>query len=311
VDTSVRTISLEPEVAGKVIKVFVGETAPDNRVKKGDKVLEIDPRLYTIKVEEAQWTVVAAKVEVDKAELDQEMVTDQLQVRRESLKAASARVEQAEKAVEVIREQERIAAKVGTLPSAIGQLNLQSAEAVVTGFKAMEAVEKKQVDNFEKSGPKLAAQALQVARARFKAATAALDEANRALEECTLKAPADGSILQLNVAEGGVVAPGSPMPFVVFAPAGPLVVRADLEQEFVYRVKPGMKVELRDEARSNSPLWTGKVVTVSEFIARKRNILLDPGEMNDVRTAECVISVDPSTETLRIGQRMRVRIQTR
>jgi hypothetical protein len=33
--------------------------------------------------------------------------------------------------------------------------------------------------------------------------------------------------------------------------------------------------------------------------------------MNDVRTAECVIAIDPSTETLRIGQRMRVRIQTR
>src|SRR5262249_16979941 len=157
------------------------------------------------------------KVEVEKAEFDKEMVTDQLQVRKESLKAATARVEQAEKAVEVIRKQEEIAAKAKASPSEISQLNLQQAQAVVTGFKALEAVEKKQVEIFETSGPKLAEQALAVARAKFKAATATLDEANRALEECTLKAPADGTILRLDVAEGGVVAPGSPIPFVVFA----------------------------------------------------------------------------------------------
>jgi multidrug resistance efflux pump len=175
----------------------------------------------------------------------------------------------------------------------------------------MEAVEQKRVEIYERNGLKLADQVLSAATAKFQAASAQLDEANRAHDECTLKAPADGTILLLRVAEGGVIGPGSPEPFVVFAPTGPLVVRADLEQEFVYRVKPGMKVELRDEARSNSPVWTGKVTTVSEFIARKRSILLDPGEMNDVRTAECVIAIDPSAELLRIGQRMRVRIQTR
>jgi multidrug resistance efflux pump len=311
VDTAVRTISLEPEVAGKVIRVYVEETAPKNKVKKGDRVLEIDPGLYKIKVEEARQAMEAAKVEVSKAELDKDMVADQLQVRRESLKAAAARVEQAEKAAEVIRKQEEIAAKAKTPPSEIGQLYLQQAEAVVKGFKALEAVEKKQVEIFETSGPKLADQVLKAATAKFRAASAALDEATRALEECTLKAPADGTILLLNVAEGGVVAQSTGIPFVVFAPAGPYVVRADLEQEFVYRVKPGMKVELRDEARSNSPLWTGTVTTVSDYIAQKRNILLDPGVMNDVRTAECVIAIDPSAELLRIGQRMRVRIQTR
>jgi multidrug resistance efflux pump len=311
VDTATRTISLEPEVAGKVIKVHVEENAPNNKVTKGAKILDIDPRLYKIKVEEAQRAVDAAKVEVDRAELEKEMFPEQLLARKELLAMAAARVLQAEKSADGIREQQKEALKAKTPPSAISQLQLDAAVAVVNGVKAQEKVEKKQVEIYEKSGIKLVEQGVSAATAKLKAASAALDEANRALEECTLKAPADGTILQLNVAEGGVVSPMSPVPYVVFAPAGPFVVRADLEQEFVYRVKPGMPVELRDEARSNSPLWTGKVVTVSEYIARKRSILLDPGEMNDVRTAECVIAIDPSNELLRIGQRMRVRIQTR
>ncbi len=159
--------------------------------------------------------------------------------------------------------------------------------------------------------PKYNKLALRAATAKFQAASAAKDEADRALGECTMKAPSDGKILQLNVSVGGIIASGSPIPYIDFAPAGPLVVRADLEQEYVGRVTVGMKVELRDEARSSSPLWTGQVHTISEYIARKRNVLLDPGEMNDVRTAEVVITLDPSKDELRIGQRMRVRIQTR
>ena len=37
-------------------------------------------------------------------------------------------------------------------------------------------------------------------------------------------------------------------------------------------------------------------------------MLLDPGEMNDVRTVECVIVLDGDPAGLLVGQRMRVRI---
>src|SRR5262245_36718242 len=68
VDTSRRTISLEPEVMGKVIKVYVEENPPHNKVEKGAKILDIDPGLYKIKVEEARQAMEAAKVDVDRAE---------------------------------------------------------------------------------------------------------------------------------------------------------------------------------------------------------------------------------------------------
>jgi multidrug resistance efflux pump len=95
---------------------------------------------------------------------------------------------------------------------------------------------------------------------------------------------------------------------VLFLPDGPLVVRADLEQEFLGRVKEGMKATVRDDARADSPTWTGKVIRVGQVVARKKTILLEPGEMNDVRTVECVVALDGNPDGLLVGQRMRVRL---
>ncbi|HJZ57877.1 MAG TPA: hypothetical protein VKE74_23160, partial [Gemmataceae bacterium] len=54
--------------------------------------------------------------------------------------------------------------------------------------------------------------------------------------------------------------------------------------------------------------WTGKVERVGGWVARKRSVVLEPGEVNDIRTLECLITLDGSTEGLLIGQRVRVRV---
>ena len=35
-------------------------------------------------------------------------------------------------------------------------------------------------------------------------------------------------------------------------------------------------------------------------------MLLEPGQLNDVRTLECIIALEPDQPPLRIGQRVRV-----
>jgi hypothetical protein len=47
---------------------------------------------------------------------------------------------------------------------------------------------------------------------------------------------------------------------------------------------------------------------VGHIVAPRRTVLLEPGELNDVRTVECVITLEGGTESLLVGQRMRVRI---
>jgi multidrug resistance efflux pump len=115
-------------------------------------------------------------------------------------------------------------------------------------------------------------------------------------------------ILRLQVSVGGIIAPGGYPAAVVFAPAGKLIVRAEVEQEYLGRVKEGARVSVQDENLADGIKRTGSVLSLSKWVAQRRSVLLEPGEINDVRTMECIISIDDPSQ-LSIGQRMRVRIK--
>jgi len=55
--------------------------------------------------------------------------------------------------------------------------------------------------------------------------------------------------------------------------------------------------------------WQGEVVRVSDWYAQRRSLLLEPLQFNDVRTLECIVQIDPSSSTPRIGQRVRVTLE--
>jgi multidrug resistance efflux pump len=149
---------------------------------------------------------------------------------------------------------------------------------------------------------------VQVARAEALVAArqAQLDQAEYTRRQCVLTAPAGGTMLRVLASPGDVLPGQAGPPVVFFRPAGPLVVRAEVEQEFAARVEPGQDAWVEDDS-SRGRAWKGKVVRVSEWYTRRRSILQDPLQVNDVRTLECVILPDPA-QPLRIGQRMRVRI---
>ena len=45
---------------------------------------------------------------------------------------------------------------------------------------------------------------------------------------------------------------------------------------------------------------------ISDWYSQRRSVLLEPLQFNDVRTLECIISIDPGQPPLRIGQRVRI-----
>ena len=182
---------------------------------------------------------------------------------------------------------------------------LIAAEAEVKQLEQLEGAEKARLDEYKLADPGLRVKA---AGAKRTMAQVALRQAEKAVRDCVLVAPTAGVVLRVQTSVGEAVVPGAPPPAVVFRPDGPFVVRAELEQEFLGRVRQGMKATVRDDARADSPTWTGTVTRLGSWVARKRSILLEPGEMNDVRTVECVIALDGDTGGLLVGQRMRVRI---
>jgi multidrug resistance efflux pump len=145
-----------------------------------------------------------------------------------------------------------------------------------------------------------------VARARL-----LRDKAQLALDQCAVKAPEDGLVLRLDVHAGDTLGPQPKAPPLIFCPANSSrVVRAEVEQEWAGLVQRDQVATIQDETSSGTgPTWKGKVTGVSEWMASRRSVLPDPSQHFDVRTLECIVTLDPGQPPLRIGQRVRVALR--
>jgi multidrug resistance efflux pump len=149
----------------------------------------------------------------------------------------------------------------------------------------------------------------QVRRAEWelKAAEARFELARAGLEECQLRAPCRGTVLRILVGPGDVIGGQPGQAAVLFAPDGPTVIRATVEQEFAGRVKEGQPAIVQDEA-DPSATWRGRVGRVAGWYSQRRAVLHDPSQLSDVRTLECMIVLETSQPRLKLGQSVRVLI---
>jgi multidrug resistance efflux pump len=139
---------------------------------------------------------------------------------------------------------------------------------------------------------------------------AQLEQAARGVRDCLLTAPADGTVLRILVGPGDVLGAQPKQAAVVFCPDGRRIIRAEVEQEFARDVAVGQLAAVQDDTTADGPIWHGRVLRVSDWYTHRRSILQEPFQLNDVRTLECLIALDPGRQPLRIGQRVRVTITT-
>jgi hypothetical protein len=114
-------------------------------------------------------------------------------------------------------------------------------------------------------------------------------------------------VQRISVGAGDVVTGNPTQPIVRFSPDEEPLVRAEVNQEFAYRLKVGQKAVIRDDAHKGAS-WRGEVRRVAGWYERRRPNTEDPAAYTDVRTVECLITIDPGQPPLRLGQRMRVMI---
>jgi multidrug resistance efflux pump len=285
-----------PSQPGRVVELPVREGQP---VKAGGLLLRTDDTVARAQVEEAEAGVKAAEAKLAEA--------------RNARDDHALLVDQQAKAIEAARHDlaaaRHIAARKRELAGVTGG-GVAKSEADA----ADELVKKAQV-GVEAEELKLR---LVKARARdidLKIVQAEQDVANKqalarkarfALEECSVKAPVDGTVLRLAMQTGDLLGPQPKVPPMIFCPDTPRVVRAEVEQEWAGRAAVGQIARIQDETSSNGPYWTGKVVRVADWMAHRRSVLPDPSQFLDVRTLECIVAIDPGQPPLRIGQRVRV-----
>lgn len=293
--------SLAPLRPGRVAEILAQET---EHVEAGAPILRLEDQDAKFQVEAAEASLTAAEIQLEEARQAKERQRARLAQQQAALAAAGFRVDAAR---QLLRSKE-------------DQLkdNLVSAEEVsqtrdeVKALEQQERAEREKLAELKTVDPILV---VRKARAQRDLCRIRRDQARRQLDECILKAPAAGTVQRIAVGVGDIVTgnPAQPVggigvsPVVRFAPDEAPLLRAEVAQEFADRVRVGQPAVIRDDTHSGAR-WRGKVARVAGWYEKRRPTTLDPSAFTDVRTVECLITIDSGQPPLRLGQRMRVMI---
>jgi len=135
-------------------------------------------------------------------------------------------------------------------------------------------------------------------------AKALLSNAEIEVEKRYIRAPADGTVLTMDLTNG---APVQALAKVgEFAPAGYLSVLVEIDELFAEKVKVGQPATIRAQG-STDVLATGKVVYVAPFL-KKKSLFSDTGnDLEDRRVREVRVRIESGKELL-ISARVEVSI---
>ncbi len=188
----------------------------------------------------------------------------------------------------------------------LNHLEADVGRAQLAEAKALEKAERSRLSELKAVDPELEVKLaqLQLTRSQIE-----LERAHREREEYLLCAPAAGLVLRLQAQEGDLLGPMSPRPAVWLMPAGALIVRAEVSQEFAGRAQNGLDVHVEDEA-NGSLLAKGTIADVSDMFLPRRQFSALPNSINTGLALECVVDLQEGHAQLRLGQRVRVRILT-
>jgi multidrug resistance efflux pump len=291
VDLEHGVASLGPLQPGRVAEVLVTE---NQEVAQGAELLRLEDATARSRLAEARAAVELAQMQVHQAQeqsqqhrrrvAQQEAMRDVMRSRVAAARLARDRQTELSKSIFISDSDKLISAE-----------KVREAEA-------LERAEQQRLAELEAEDIEDAARR---ATWELKAAEARYDQAKAGLEECHLKAPCRGTVLRILVEPGDVIGGQPGQAAVLFAPDGPRVIRATIEQEFASRVKEGQPAVAHDEA-DPSATWHGRVARVAGWYSQHRMVLHDPSQLSDVRTLECVIVLEPGQPRLKLGQSLRV-----
>ena len=294
VDLENGVASLAPIQSGRVAELLVHE---NDRVEAGAALLRLDDTQARLRVAEARVALELAQAQLTTARKAPEQHSAKLEQQRAALEAAQQRTE----AAKATLSRKRQLAKLNQ----ISPEEVTAADDQVREFQATAQAESAKLRELQLHDP-----AVEVRRAELNVAAAQskLDQAQHALDECTLKAPEAGSILRILASSGDVLAPQSKQVAILFAPNGPRLIRAELDQEFAGSIAAGQSAVIEDDAPAGRQ-WTGRVLRIADWYHSRRTVLKEPAPALDVRTVECLIELDAGQPQPRLGQRVRVTVR--
>jgi multidrug resistance efflux pump len=318
VDTDPRPvqIGLPPVLqSGQVSKVFVKE---GDEVKEKQELFAFDSSVYDGKQKSALAAVKLAETKVDQAKVAIDKRDQDIKAQDEAVAAAEFKVKSAYDTWLFYGVAERLRFKTQNTPEAdwdrllaADPKNFELQMAHLTRKRELE-FEKFKLNALKAVDPTKSL--LAEAEAGVELSKALWRESENAVNLCTVRAKLAGTIEQINVGPGDTIGISTLSPAMILVPAGPRIVRAEVEAEFAHRVttdKIGKEVTIYDNSDSKIT-YRGKVVRIGSTFLPKRG---GGGNgfgltANETRVLEAVVEVidpnPPGQPPLRVGQKVRV-----
>ena len=279
-----QTTVISPQVTGYVTRVYVQDFED---VAAGTPLVQIDPRIYQQKVEQAHAQVLAAESNLNNNQ--QSLTSNQSTViaRNASIANAEAMLKKAQ--ADMARVQELVG--LGSLSPREGdqaRAALQQAQAAVAEAHAQKAVAEQGVKSTHVGKQGLQAA---VAQAQAQEQLAQID-----LNNTTIKAPQQGRLSEISVKQGQLVNAGTQLMYLV--PKHVWVV-ANFKETQTANIKVGQAATVRVDALGGAEL-RGKVERIAPAAGSEFSVIRpDNATGNFVKVAQRIavrIQIDPNQE---------------
>jgi len=268
-------VRIASEVSGRISDIPV---ELNERVMAGDLLVRLDDAVALTKVAAA-----AAEAQLRERERDDDSVRGLAKERREAqddVATAERAVFGARQAFDDALEQRREASG--------------SEDAVTTARSNLQEAKKKLADERAnlasvnaKAGmplPTRVESALAVARAKLAAA-------ELGVEKTRIRAPVDGTVLNVIAKAGEVVVPSPDNTLLVFGDLSTLKVRAEVEERDAAKIRVGQLVVIRADAYPDQD-FEGRVASTAQSLSTPRIATRGPRRPNDVEVLEALIDLD-------------------
>ncbi len=232
-------VTIAPKASGYVVKLLVND---NQRVKKGDLLVEIDPSDNRAQREQANAQLGLAVAQLHQAQAQLALSKVQYPAQRDQALADQAKAE-----ANMLNAQADYRRQRGVDPRATSQRNIDSASAQLRSAQAQLQSAKAQVEVASQVALQIRQQETNVEarQQQVEQAKAQLSTADLNLSYTQVRAPYDGFITKRNVQLGTLVQAGSSL-FSLVSPE--IWVTANFKESQLQRMNPGDKVEISVDA---------------------------------------------------------------
>jgi HlyD family secretion protein len=169
-----------------------------------------------------------------------------------------------------------------------------SEDAVKTARSNVEEAKKKLADeraNLASVNAKVGMPLLTRLEGALAVARANLSAAELAVEKTRIRAPFDGSILNVIAKEGEIAVPSPDNTLIIFGDLSTLKVRAEVEERDAAKIRVGQLVVVRADAYPDQD-FEGRVSSTAQSLSAPRIATRGPRRPNDVEVLEAVVDLD-------------------